>query len=258
MGEALVAGLIRGSVTSPEAIRVADIAAGRLDLLRETYKIGIAGSNAEAADGADFLLLAVKPQDFPKVASSISGKLAGEATVISIMAGVTLQQLSLGLKHDGVVRAMPNTPAQIGEGMTVWTATAGVSETARHEVSRILTTLGKSEFVPEEKYVDMATALSGSGPGYVFLFIEALIDAGVHIGLSRPLATEMALQTVAGSARFAQETGKHPAELRNMVTSPGGTTAEGLQVLEASGLRASVTDAVLSAYEKARRLGGGS
>ena len=201
------------------------------------------------------MITAVKPQDFEKAASAIAGRLQG-ATVISIMAGVTVAQLTSALQTDAVVRSMPNTPAQIGEGMTVWTATPGVSESAREGVQRIFGAMGKEAYVPDEKYLDMVTGLSGSGPAYVFLFIEALIDAGVHIGLSRELAATMALQTVLGSARYVEATGKHPAELRNQVTSPGGTTAEALRVLEAGSFRSDVLEAVIAAYEKSKALGG--
>jgi pyrroline-5-carboxylate reductase len=152
---------------------------------------------------------------------------------------------------------MPNTPAQIGEGMTVWTATPQVSEAAHAGVRQIFGALGKEAFVPEEKYLDMATALSGSGPAYVFLFIEALVDAGVHVGLGRELATTMALQTVIGSARYAEETRRHPGDLRNQVTSPGGTTAEGLRALEGGGFRSDILEAVIAAYERSRELGQG-
>jgi pyrroline-5-carboxylate reductase len=140
--------------------------------------------------------------------------------------------------------------------MTGWTATPGVSETARAGVRQILGAMGKEAYLPDEKYLDMVTGLSGSGPAYVFLFIEALTDAGVHIGLSRDLASTMALQTVLGSARYAEATGKHPAELRNQVTSPGGTTAAALRAFEAGSFRSDVLEAVVAAYEKSKALGG--
>ena len=171
------------------------------------------------------------------------------------MAGVTLSQLQSLLHTDAVVRAMPNTPAQIGEGMTGWTATAAVSETAREGVKRIFGAMGKEAFVPDEKYIDMVTGLSGSGPAYVFLFIEALTDAGVHIGLPRDIAATMALQTVLGSARYAENNGRHPAELRNQVTSAGGTTAEALRAFERGAFRSVVQEAVIAAYEKSKALG---
>jgi pyrroline-5-carboxylate reductase len=172
------------------------------------------------------------------------------------MAGVSLATLRDGLGHEAIVRAMPNTPAQVREGMTVWTAAEAVSASAREDVQRVLGALGQELYVAEEKYVDMATAVSGSGPGFVFLTMEAMIDAAVHIGLRREMATEMVLQTVLGSARYAQASGRHLADLRNQVTSPGGTTAEGLLALEEAGVRAAFAQAIIAAYERTRQLGG--
>lgn len=256
MGEAIIAAVLGAKVAAAADIRVADIAGARLEHLHKTYGVRPAQDNAEAASEVDFVLLALKPQDFEKAAPSIAGSV-GAATAVSIMAGVTISQIARGVGTGAVVRAMPNTPAQIGEGMTVWTATAEVGEAAREGARRIFAALGKEAFVPEERYLDMATALSGSGPAYVFLFIEALIDAGVHVGLSRELATTMALQTVIGSARYAEKTSRHPAELRNQVTSPGGTTAAALRALEAGSFRADVLEAVIAAYERSRALGEG-
>jgi pyrroline-5-carboxylate reductase len=256
MGEAIIAAVTKGKVAAAGDIRVADVVAARREYLQKTYGVVPAASNAEAVEGADFVLLALKPQDFDKGAPSFAASIGG-ATAVSIMAGVTLSRLAGGLKTDAVVRAMPNTPAQIGEGMTVWTATASVSEAARAGVKAIFASLGKEAFVPEERYLDMATALSGSGPAYVFLFIEALIDAGVHIGLSRELSTTMALQTVIGSAKYAEQTGRHPADLRNQVTSPGGTTVEALKALEAGRFRDDILEAVIAAFNKSKALGEG-
>jgi pyrroline-5-carboxylate reductase len=150
---------------------------------------------------------------------------------------------------------MPNMPAQIGEGMTVWTTASEVSERQKDMAQSILAALGEELYVSAEKYIDMATAVSGSGPAYVFLVIEALTDAGVHIGLPRDMAEKMVIQTVLGSARSVKATGKHPAELKNKVTSPGGTTAEGLLQLESGGLRSLLLRAVIAAYEKSKSLG---
>ena len=155
-----------------------------------------------------------------------------------------------------VVRLMPNTPAQIGEGVSVWTATPDCTAEQRAQARAMFGALGEEVYVDDEAYLDMATALSGSGPGYVFLFIEALIDAGVRIGLARAVAEKLALQTVKGSALYAQRSGQHLAALRNAVTSPGGTTAAGLHQLERGGLRAAIEDAVAAAYERSRQLGG--
>jgi pyrroline-5-carboxylate reductase len=149
---------------------------------------------------------------------------------------------------------MPNMPAQIGEGMTIWTATAETEQKQKELAQTILGALGKEIYVTDEKYLGMATALSGSGPAYVFLFIEALVDAGVHIGLPRDMAQELVIQTILGSTRTVEKTGKHPADLRNMVTSPGGTTTEALLQLEKGRFRSLLLEAVAAAYKKAQRL----
>jgi pyrroline-5-carboxylate reductase len=256
MGEAIIAGVLTNGIARPGDISASDIAPARRDHLAKTYGVRVSEDAAAACDGNDVVLLAVKPQEFAKASQSVIGNLNGNQTVMSIMAGVTMDSLRSTLKHDAVIRAIPNTPAQIGEGMTVWTATGAVSEEARETVRSVLSVLGRELYVNDEKYVDMATAVSSSGPAYVYLVIEALIDAAVHIGLRRDLAVTMVLQTVLGSARYAMETGKHPAELRNQVTSPGGTTTEGLQVLEEAGVRAAFIDAVEAAYGKAKELGG--
>jgi pyrroline-5-carboxylate reductase len=254
MGEAIIAAVLEAGVVTTEDVAVADIATARLEHLRKTYGVSTTVENKQAVDGADFVLLALKPQDLDRAVPAIAAGLAPGATVISIMAGVTLSRLTR-LLGPAVVRAMPNTPAQVQAGMTVWTAAPALDETARAASQRILAALGSEAFVPEERYLDMATALSGSGPAYVFLFLEALTDAGVHIGLSRDLAARMALQTVLGSAQYASATGKHPAELRNQVTSPGGTTAAALLALETAGFRAGILEAVIAAFERSRALG---
>jgi pyrroline-5-carboxylate reductase len=177
--------------------------------------------------------------------------------LLSIVAGVKIITLQAGLSHQAIARSMPNMLCQIGEGMTVWTATSEVTTAQKGMVQQILGTLGKEIYVVDEKFLDMATAVSGSGPAYFFLVIESLIDAAVHVGLSREIAAELVMQTALGSAMIMQRTGKHPAELRNMVTSPGGTTAEALLKLEQSGLRGLMMQAVIAAYEKAKKLGEG-
>jgi pyrroline-5-carboxylate reductase len=256
MGEAIIAAVTSGAapVAIAKDLRVFDVVAPRVQYLANTYGVQAAASTTDLVGDTDFVLLSIKPQDFEKAAMPIAGKLEG-TTALSIMAGVTLARLSRVLQSERVVRAMPNTPAQVGQGMTGWTATAGVSAEAREGARRIFGAMGKEAYVPDEKYIDMVTGLSGSGPAYVFLFIEALTDAGVHIGLPRDIASTMALQTVLGSAVYADKTGRHPAELRNQVTSPGGTTAEGLKALEHGNLRATVLDAVIAAYEKSKALG---
>src|SRR3990172_6742608 len=227
----------------------------RREQLQKTHGIKVTESAAEAAS-ADLLVLAVKPQEFAAAGAPLAGHVAADSAVMSIMAGVTIASIRETLRHPAIVRAIPNTPAQVGEGVTVWTATEAVSEEARREVGGILGVLGLEFYVDDEKYVDMATAVSSSGPAYVFLVIEALIDAAVHIGLRRDVAQRMVIQTILGSAKYAQVTGKHPADLRNQVTSPAGTTTEGLRALETAALRLAFREAVQAAYDKARRLGG--
>jgi pyrroline-5-carboxylate reductase len=256
MGEAIIAGVLGKGLARPADIAVCEIVAARRDYLSQTHAVSVTDSAPGAVAGSEVIVLAVKPQEFGPAAKPLAGALQAGQTVISIMAGVTIAGIQAALKHEAIVRAIPNTPAQIGEGMTVWTATAAVPDAAREAVRRVLGVLGQEIYVSEEKYVDMATAVSSSGPAYVFLVIEAMIDAAVHIGLRRDMATATVIQTVLGSARYAQATGKHPAELRNQVTSPGGTTTEGLRVLEEAGLRAAFTEAIEAAYEKAQLLGG--
>ena len=256
MGEAIIAGVLKKGIALPEDITACDIVPDRREYLSNRYAIDVSDDPTKTSSGSEIVLLAVKPQEFGVAGRSLSGSLNGKQTVMSIMAGLPIASLQSSLKHDAIVRAIPNTPAQIGEGMTVWTATDAVTESAREEVRNVLSVLGAEIYVPEEKYVDMATAVSSGGPAYIFLVIEAMIDAAVHIGLRREMAVAMVLQTILGSAEYALQTGKHPAELRNQVTSPGGTTTEGLLVLEEAGLRAAFTHAVEAAYEKTKGLGG--
>lgn len=256
MGEAIIARLLSKGIAEPADIAACDIAPSRREHLKQTYGVLVSDEAPAAVSGSEVVLLAVKPQEFPAAGRSLAGSLNGTQTVMSIMAGVPMESIRTTVKHDAVARAIPNTPAQIGEGVTVWTASKDVPESTRESIRSMLSVLGREIYVADEKYVDMATAVSSSGPAYVFLVIEAMIDAAIHIGLRRDLAVPMVLQTVLGSARYALETGKHPAELRNQVTSPGGTTTEGLRALEEAGLRAAFIEAVEAAYEKAKRLGG--
>jgi len=266
MGEAIIRGVLDRKVTFPQCITVADVSASRLDYLRKTYGVNVTADNCEAMASAAFIVLAVKPQNLKDLFQNAAGKLRPDQTVVSIIAGASMHSLAFGLEHGDfaeprnvsfspLVRVMPNTPGQIGRGVSVWTATEAVTDEQRETVRSVLAALGHEIYVPDERYLDMATALSGSGPAYVFLFIEALIDAGVHIGMPRDMAEQLALHTVAGSAELAMQSGRHPAQLRNMVTSPGGTTTEGLLKLESGGLRTAVFHAVLAAYEKSVALG---
>jgi pyrroline-5-carboxylate reductase len=256
MGEAIISALLDKGVAQPADITVCDIVARRRRHLERTHSIKAVDSSVAAIKGSDIVILAVKPQEFSTAAKGIGRRLKADQTVLSIMAGISTATIRDTLGHEAIVRAMPNTPAQIGEAMTVWTATEAVSPQSRRSVREILGALGQEIYAEDEKYIDMATAVSGSGPAFVFLVMEALIDAAVHIGMRREIATPIVIQTLLGSARYAQASGKHLADLRNMVTSPGGTTAEGLLALEEAGIRAAFAEAIMAAYQKARQLGG--
>ena len=255
MAEAILGGVLERELASPGDIAVAEIVEPRREYLSERYGVVVTDDGKAAAGHGSLVLLAVKPQDLPKAMSGLRKSLSDEQAALSIVAGATIKSIRKGLDHDGIVRIMPNTPAQIGAGVSVWTATEGTHPDRIEETRNLLQAIGKEVQVPSEKYVDMATGLSGSGPAYVFLFIEALTDAGVQVGLSRDIAATLATQTVLGSAQLLQQSGRHPAELRNAVTSPGGTTAEGLLSLESNRFRAAVMEAVEAAYEKAVQLG---
>ena len=254
MGEAMVRCLLAKKVALPQDMVVSDISPVRRELLSREYGVGTSADNSKTVANAELIILAVKPQNLPLVMQEIKAP-SPEQLVLSIVAGATVSSLCRGLNHSSVVRAMPNMPAQIGEGMTVWTATAVVNQQQRQMAQSILAAMGKEIYVRGEKYIDMATALSGSGPAYVFLIIEALVDAGVHVGLPRDIAEKLVVQTMLGSTRAVEVMGKHPAELKNMVTSPGGTTAEGLLQLEAGGMRSLLLQTVIAAYNKAKALG---
>jgi pyrroline-5-carboxylate reductase len=255
MAEAMIAGLLDRRLVAPEQIAASHPREDRRKRLVDRFGIRAVDGNWEAATQSDLVLLTVKPQVLTAVMRQLHGRLEPRQVAISIIAGASIDKLSRGLGHDAIVRVMPNTPAQIGQGMMVWTSTEDVNEEQRGRVRAVLGALGEELWVEEEKYVDMATALSGTGPTYVFLMMEALIDAGVHMGFPRRIAEEIVLQTVAGSVAFARASGKHMAELRNMVTSPGGTSAEAIYQMEKGGLRTVFSRAVWAAYQRTQTLG---
>ncbi len=257
MGEAMIRGLLDQKIVQPDQIITADPWQERLTELQKTYGIQVTAHNSEAAELGQVIVLSIKPQSFSAVLPDLRGRLRRQDLLLSILAGTPIKKLADGLAHAAVVRAMPNTPAQIGQGITVWTSTPEVSEIQKEQAKAILGSLGDEIFVEEESYLDMATALSGSGPGYVFLFMEALIDAGVHMGFSRRVAQQLVFQTIKGSVEYAEGSGKHVAELRNQVTSPGGTTAAALYHMEKGGLRTVISRGVWAAYERSVALGKG-
>jgi pyrroline-5-carboxylate reductase len=255
MAEALIGGVLQARLSEPGDVSVGEPVEARRGYLEDKYGLRAHPTNAAALDGAELTVLAVKPQSLPDVLSGLRGDISEDNAVLSIVAGARMATLVDGLDHAAVVRVMPNTPAQIGEGMSVWTAAPEVPEAKVTATRDILRTLGKEVYVPDEKLIDMATALSASGPAYVYLFIESLIDAGVYLGMARDLARTLVLQTVLGSTKLVEDSGRHPADLKDMVTSPGGTTVEALLTLEEGGFRASVMNAVIAAYEKSKALG---
>ena len=255
MAEAILAGVLENGLTSSGSISVGEPIAARREYLKSQYDIEATEDNLTAIYKAEVVVLAVKPQQLAHVMTELRGTIGTSQAVLSIVAGTDLESISEGLDHPTVIRAMPNTPAQIGLGVTVWTAASSVSDEQRHMAMEVIRTLGLEIYVSDEKYMNMATALSASGPAYVFLFIEALVDAGVYLGLPRDMAQVLAMQTTIGSATLAQQSGKHTAVLRDMVTSPGGTTAEALLALEEGGFRGILINAVVAAYEKAITLG---
>jgi len=254
MAEAMIAGLLRKKLAKAENILASGPRAERGADLSKKYKIKASVDNASAASQADVVILSVKPQRLSEVMKGLY-KIRPDALVLSIVAGASIQKISRALKHQAVVRSMPNTPGQIGEGITVWTASARTSK-EQHEMARqILGALGEEVFVEDESYLDMATALSGTGPAYIFLFTEALIDAGVHMGFPRRIAEQLVLQTIKGSVSYYHQAERHPATLRNQVTSPGGTSAEALYYLEKAGFRTAISRAVWAAYQRSLELG---
>lgn len=254
MAEAILAALIRAGLAEPGDIGVSDISRERLTYLLNKYQITVSAENGQIIAGSDVVVMAVKPQVLTAVMAGLKGQLKPSQLLISIVAGKNLATLREGLSHDCLVRSMPNTPAQIGQGMTVWMATPRVNPTQREQAAAIFRVMGQELNVQEERYLDMATALSGSGPAYLFLFVESLISAGVQLGFTPAEAQKLALQTVAGAIQLLQQSGQDARELRRQVTSPGGTTAEAIGVFEGAGFQALVARAVRAAYEKARKL----
>lgn len=255
MAEAMIAGLLRGRLVEPGQLVASHPRPERRDQLAREYGIRVAASNADAADAADVIVLAIKPQMLARVARDLRPRLRDGQLVLSIMAGATTAAITGFIDHRQVVRSMPNTPARLGRGMTVWYATPEVTPEQREQARALLRTLGHEIEVDDEKLVAMATAVSGSGPTYVFLVMEALIDAAVHLGFPRHIAHDLVIETLEGSTLFAKSSGMHPAELRNMVTSPGGTSAAALHELESGRLRTVLSEAVWAAYRRTVELG---
>ncbi len=255
MGEAMIKGLLHQEWLRPDNIIASDPRGDHLASIKQRYGICVTTDNVEAARDSDALVLSVKPQVMGKVLPELRGYANNVRLIVSIVAGVPLQTIAEGLLNPRVVRSMPNTPGQIGQGITVWTATPEVAGEQRQQAEILLGALGDHIYASDESFLDMATALGGSGPAYVFMFMEALIDAGVHMGFARRDAEKLVMKTLLGSVLYAQQSGLHPAQLRNQVTSPGGTTAAALHEMEKGGLRTVLSEGVWAAYRRSQALG---
>ena len=259
MAESIVAGLLRQNLVTPEQITASHPRKNRREELAEKYKIEVFEHNSDAVNSLpetdSIVALCVKPQRIGGVLQEIKSEIKPMQLIVSIIAGAKIETISEALNNDLIVRTMPNTPSQIGAGMTAWTCAEQVSDAQKLQVKMLLTALGKELYVENENQIDMATALSATGPTYIFMMMEAMTDAGVHLGFSREVSKELVQQTMLGSTLFAIESNKHPAELRNMVTSPGGTSAEAIYQMEKGSLRTVLSKAIYSAYKRAVDLG---
>jgi len=257
MGEAMLSAILEKGLGLPQDIVVSDTDDGRRQHIEQRYGVRTSGNNQLAVTRAEVVVLAVKPQNLAQVMTELNGQLKPTQLVLSIIAGASIQTLSSGLNHNLIVRSMPNTPTQIGRGITAWSAAPEVTKPQKDWVGSMFGTMGREIYVDDEKYIDMATAISGSGPAYFFFFVELLTDAAVEIGLPHDTAHELAAQTMLGAAHLIEESEHDPAELRGMVTSPGGTTAEAITAFEKGNLAGLFQQAVSAAYNRAKELGNG-
>jgi pyrroline-5-carboxylate reductase len=255
MAEAMIAGLLADRAVAADHLVASHPRRDRREVLAERHAIAVVTKNAEAVRGADIVVLAVKPQMLARVMRDVGPALSDGQVVLSIVAGATLRTLTVGLDHPTVVRAMPNTPSQIRRGIAVWAASSACTSAQRELARRVLRAIGHEKEVADEAFVAMATALSGTGPTYLFAVMEALVDAGVHMGFPRELAHDLVVETLIGSAEYAAASDLHPAQLRNLVTSPGGTSAAAIYELEKGRLRTVFSDAVWAAYRRTLELG---
>lgn len=260
MAESIIAGLLRKNLVSAQQIAATHPRENRRRELAEKYGIEVFEDNAAAVRQIrvfenSIVALCVKPQRLKGVLEELKDAVLPSQIVLSIIAGARIETISDALNNRKIVRTMPNTPSQIGAGITAWTCDENVGETQRAQIKALLTALGKELYVETENMIDMATSLSATGPTYIFMVMEALTDAGVHLGFSRETSKELVQETMLGAVLFAMESHKHPAELRNMVTSPGGTSADAIYQMEKGGLRTVLSKAVYAAYSRAVALG---
>ena len=255
MGEAMLSAVLDKRLSPKEEVAVSDISQSRREHLKQKYWITVTDDNRQVVGTGDVVVLAIKPQNLAEVMAGLNGAFNSPQLVVSIIAGARIDTLCQGLGYRQVVRVMPNTPAQIGEGMSVWTATSEVAGEQKKQAGAILSAMGCDIYLEDEKYLDMATAVSGSGPAYVFLFAEALAGAAVEVGLSYDVACKLVQQTILGAAKFMAHSDRLPAELRRQVTSPGGTTEAALARLEEGQFTKLIKEAVTAAYHRAQELG---
>lgn len=258
MAEAILKNLLTKKIIESSLITISGPRDDRVQYLAKIYKIHPQTDNSESVKNADIILFCIKPQRVGKVLEGLRGALKKDALVISIVAGARIDKISRTLQHEQVIRAMPNTPGQIGKGITVWTASKSVSQPHLDFARSIFKAMGEEIFSENEDDLDRATALSGTGPAYVYLFMEAMVDAGVHLGFPRRIAERLVTETLRGSVDFydqGEEKERHLAALRNQVTSPGGTSAEALYYLEKAGFRTAISRAIWAAYQRTLELG---
>ena len=253
MAEAIISRVLSENLIDANNIYVGETYEQARSNLEKKYLVRTTNNNIKAIEDSDLIFLCVKPQDLEKVLEELNSNVKSTATIVSIAAGISIEYIKTHLGHDRIIRVMPNTPAQIGEGMSIWTST-GTTQAAIQLTGDILRTIGLEIYVTNEKLLDMSTALSGSGPAYVFLFIESMIDAGVKLGLPRDYSRTMVVQTVLGSIKLLNETVQHPSVLKDSVTSPGGTTAAALLELEKGNFKATIIQAVIAAFDKSNSM----
>jgi pyrroline-5-carboxylate reductase len=254
MAEALIRGLLKASHVAPSQIIVSDVVGERLVYLKDTFGIGISADSQEVASKSDILFLTVKPQVMNDVLDIVAPVVSKSTVIISIAAGITIGVLQGKMPGVPIVRVMPNTPVAVSEGMSAIALGKYATKRIEETVAYIFTSVGKVVTV-DENAMDAVTGLSGSGPAYAFMLIDALTDAGVRVGFSRQTAILLAAQTLLGAAKMVLETGEHPAKLRDMVTSPGGTAITGIHMLEQHSVRAAMIDAVVAATNRSREMG---
>lgn len=263
MAESIIAGLLRNELVKSDRISISHPRIERREELIERYAVKAFAGNSNAIEAVSdsdesIVVLCLKPQKMNTVLKEVGESVSDHQMVVSIVAGTRMQRIAETLGTKRVVRAMPNTPSRIGHGITPWTCTPDISEDEKERIKCFLSALGREMYVETENMIDMATSLSATGPTYIFLVMEALTDAGVHLGFSRDMSKELVQEMILGSVLFAIDSDMHPAELRNMVTSPGGTSADAIYQMEKGSLRTVLSKAVFAAYRKAVALGDGN